>query len=729
MPRVVVSAPLSASQPPKSPDSPPKLAWIDTAKGLLIVLVVLWHVVMKTYLEIDWRVGLPIPGVWGFVNDFAYPVRMPVFFVVSGLLAANAVARPWHAVLRGRVIRFVYLYLLWSLIHMVTMWAFPDFPTLVPRSLAEFVEAVTISPPNTWYLYALALYFVIVKLLRRLPGWLVLVLAALPAIAVAAGLVDVVSNRGSLISNLVFFVVGVQFAAQIKGVGARRRPIIALTAVLAYTACFAAMRLAHAEAVPGVWLFVSLVGVGAGLALAPVLAGIDRVGPALGWLGTRTLAVYVIHMPLLALVDSVLVEPLSESRIAVQLVAAVALPIVLTGIIVIASVWLGELCTRDGLTWLFDLPRGHRASRDARSAGGHGRISYRTPVAVAIMILIGVGGAGATAVPSAVSDPPRYAAARPGEVSIGAVGDMLLYSAEQGVPAGGGSAYFDGVRHWFSDDLVTGNLEQAITADTGHGKCGTHADCFAFRSDPAAAQLFNGFDVLNLANNHSRDFGQAGYDNTRAALAAAGVRTVGDRNEISYSAIGDTVVALVGFAPYDGFNRPTNLRHVKKVVRAAAEWADIVVVQAHIGAEGKGADVVRPGIEMMYGENRGDPVAFAHAAVDAGADLVLGHGPHVLRGLEFYRGRLIAYSLGNFGGGGVFGRDPATRFGAYVSVRLRADGSFAGGEVRSVRFDYEGGTPVPDPGGEAAALMSERGQRDFGANAAVIDGAGSIAER
>ena len=125
-----------------------RLDWADTAKGLLIVLVVFWHVVMKSYLTIDWRLGIPIPGAWGLIADITYPVRMPLFFLISGCFAANAVARPWAAVFRSRVVRFLYLYLLWTLIHMVTMWAFPDFPTLIPRSVAEFVEAIAISPPT-----------------------------------------------------------------------------------------------------------------------------------------------------------------------------------------------------------------------------------------------------------------------------------------------------------------------------------------------------------------------------------------------------------------------------------------------------------------------------------------------------------------------------------------------------------------------------------------------------
>lgn len=715
--------PAAGTDPTAGIDRPGRMAWADAAKGLLIVLVVFWHVVMKTYLQIDWRIGPPIPGMWGLISDLTFPIRMPLFFVISGLLAANAVARPWAAVFRSRVVRFLYLYLLWSLIHMALMWAFPEFPTLVPHSVAEFIEAVTISPPNTWYLYALALYFLVAKSLRRLPPWLTLGAAAALSIAVAAGLVDVVSNRGSLLSNLVFFLLGVCFAPQLVRFAARARPLVALGGAAAYVLLFWAMRAAGAEAVPGVWLIVSLVGVGMGVAFAPLLANAGRLGRVLQRLGGKTLVIYVIHMPVLALADALVVGWVSDARIAVQLLASVVLPIVLTGIVIVVSVWLGDMLKRDGFGWLFDLPR-RRAQPPTR--GKARRIPFRAPAAVALLVALGVTATAATAIPARPTDVPRQAAERPGEVSVGAVGDVLLYSAEHTTPADLGRGHFDGVRSWFTEDLVTGNLEQAISAETGLDKCAGLADCLAFRSDPDAAGSLAGFDILNLANNHSRDFGQAGYDSTRQLLAAAGVRTVGDRDEISYTRVGDTTVAMVGFAAYSEFNRVTDLRHVSKIVRAAAAQADIVIVQAHMGAEGRGADVVVPGRETMYGENRGDPVAFSRAAVDAGADLVLGHGPHILRGMEFYRGKLIAYSLGNFGGGGVFGRDEATRFGAYLSVRLSPDGELLEGRVRSLRFDYPGGVPEPDPEHGAAALMDERGARDFGDAAARLSDDGAI---
>ena len=109
----------------------------------------------------------------------------------------------------------------------------------------------------------------------------------------------------------------------------------------------------------------------------------------------------------------------------------------------------------------------------------------------------------------------------------------------------------------------------------------------------------------------------------------------------------------------------------------AADRADLVVVAFHGGAEGSDAQHVPRGDETYLGEDRGDLRAFARTAVDAGADLVVGSGPHVVRGIEFYKGHLIAYSAGNFVGyGGVFGLAGPTAVSYMLNVRLRSDGRF-----------------------------------------------------
>lgn len=704
-------------------------AWGDSLKGLLIVFVVLWHVIMKSYLQVAWQIDLPIPGAWGLIGDVLWSFMMPLFLAVSGYFAANAFRRDWSAVIRTRIVRYYYLYLLWSLIHMAALWAFPDFPTLIPRTAAQVIEYLTISPPNTWYLYALALYFLVAKALSRVASWIVISGAVVLSIAVSAGYIDVVSNRGSLLYNFTFFLLGLHLAPQIRRAIEHVRPRTVAAAAIAFMAAFAAMRLTGSEATPGVWLIVSLLGVTMGLLAARMVSRVPKVGAGLAALGRRSLPIYVIHMPLLALADLVVVGWLSDARIAIQLVAAVVLPVLLTALVVAASLLLNRLATRDRLFWLFDLPRLRRQATDTRMPRARDlreRAPWRLMGAVLCLALCGVLVTRAAEIPGCAPSATSTPALQRGEVSIGATGDVLIHDVGHRVPPDGGVAHFDEVRSWFDQDLVTANLEQAISDGTGYRKCGDRADCLTFRSAPSTADYFGGFDLLNLANNHSGDFGPAGVTNTRHNLAGAGIRTVGARDEISCSTIGDTTVAVVGFAPYGNTNRVSDLRHVRKLVDAAARSADVVIVHAHMGAEGPDANVVAPGTERMYGEDRGDVMAFSRAAIDSGADLVLGHGPHTLRGMEFYKGRLIAYSLGNFGGGGVFGAELETRYGVYLEASLRKDGSFAHGRLRSVHFDFEDGRPLPDPRDRAAELVDAFSQRDFPGTAPRIDQDGTL---
>jgi hypothetical protein len=182
-------------------------------------------------------------------------------------------------------------------------------------------------------------------------------------------------------------------------------------------------------------------------------------------------------------------------------------------------------------------------------------------------------------------------------------------------------------------------------------------------------------------------------------------------------------VAVVAFAPNRVSNSMLDIAAARALVRRAAARAPVVVVTVHAGAEGATADRVRPGTETFLGENRGDSLRFAHAVVDAGADLVVGHGPHVMRGLEFYRGRLIAYSMGNFMGYAVFSLSGNKSKSAVLDVTLRPDGRFRSGRLRLVTLVGRG---VPRPGGTILPHVRRLSQLDFGARAATITAAGDI---
>lgn len=316
----------------------------------------------------------------------------------------------------------------------------------------------------------------------------------------------------------------------------------------------------------------------------------------------------------------------------------------------------------------------------------------------------------------------------PPAVSLSATGDIILGDAGS-LPAGDGAGFFDRVADALAADLVMGNLEQPLTGDTGFEKCDPDSTgCHAFRAPPdyAAHLREAGFGLLNLANNHGNDYGPEGRANTQAALADHGLAYTGNRDQVTVLDVAGTAVAVVGFSAYGWTNDLNDLAQAAGVVSRAAGQADLVVVQVHMGAEGTDQTRVRPGPETFFGEDRGDPMAFARAVIDAGADLVVGHGPHVLRGLEFHQGRLIAYSLGNFaGGGGTLNADGNLGLGAVLKVSLTPDGGFAGGQLVATHM-YDAGLPAVDRQQRGLALVREVTGLDFPDTGARLGPDGTI---
>jgi poly-gamma-glutamate capsule biosynthesis protein CapA/YwtB (metallophosphatase superfamily) len=281
-------------------------------------------------------------------------------------------------------------------------------------------------------------------------------------------------------------------------------------------------------------------------------------------------------------------------------------------------------------------------------------------------------------------------------------------------------------RHLRSN-LTVGNLETAL-GSSGVTKCAPHSkNCYAFQAPASSARAVRraGFSAVNVANNHTDDAGAAGIRETDAALRAAHLRFTGRPGQTTYLHRRGIRIALLGFAPYDYDRSLLDIPAAVDAVRHAAARAQLVIVFIHAGAEGAGAQHVRPGMERYLGEERGDPIAFSHAVIRAGADLVLGSGPHVLRAMQWYRGRLIAYSLGNFAGYYTLGLGGVTADSAILRVRLRADGTFVSGRVTPLRL-VGGGTPELDPSGQAIRLINELSRADLGTSGVRITASGRI---
>ncbi len=321
--------------------------------------------------------------------------------------------------------------------------------------------------------------------------------------------------------------------------------------------------------------------------------------------------------------------------------------------------------------------------------------------------------------------------ARARTLTIGWVGDITPGS-RYGLPADGGRALFARVRRRLREpDLMTGNLEGTFSTG-GASKCGAAASttCFAFQAPPANAHALRdaGFDLVNLANNHSYDFGSEGQWQTLSALYDARLAFTGLPGHVRVLTRRGIRVAFVGFSTYPWTTPMTDPTAVRALVGQAAAISDVVVALFHGGAEGADRTSVPAGREVAFGEDRGDSRAFARTAIDAGADVVLGSGPHVVRGLETYRGRLIAYSLGNFAGVHNFASGGTLSLSALLTVRVDRRGRLRNGWWRGIALDASG-APGPDRAGASRALVARLSAQDFGARAPRFRASGRFEPR
>ncbi|RKG96356.1 CapA family protein, partial [Corallococcus carmarthensis] len=319
------------------------------------------------------------------------------------------------------------------------------------------------------------------------------------------------------------------------------------------------------------------------------------------------------------------------------------------------------------------------------------------------------------------------------KLRIRATGDLMLGTTvpEGYLPPEGGGSVIASVRPLLEDaDLTFVNLEGPL-CDTGRTtKCRSPANCYAFRSPTSFGDYLKqaGVDVVSTANNHSGDFGEECRRATESTLDALNIAWSGPPGSVATVERNGLKIGLVAFHTSAGCNHLNNLPTATALVKQTAATHDIVIVSFHGGAEGGKALHVPAGKEMFFGEDRGDLRAFTHAVVDAGAHLVLGHGPHVARAMEFYQGRLIAYSMGNFATYGRFNLKGPQGLGMILEVELDGHGRFSNGRILPTKQVGEGITQ-PDPEANVVSLVRKLTTEDFPDTGARIADDGRLSPR
>lgn len=354
-----------------------RIAWLDLARALTILLVVVYHVAVGAgaVLMPDEESGAG--QWWSTANLMLRPVRMPLFFLIAGILAAGAVSRPWNRSLRPRVLDLWWPYLLWSGIFLVTAWIryAPQDPA--GYMLDQVVRTFTAAGPY-WFIGVLPLFFLIARLGRRHP-WAMLLLGAVLYAAtwpighalssIEAVPPPVVSGLGRVTSNAVWYLAGLALRTQILSFAQRAPLVLGIAGMCAYGLCASFLQWGE----PAVLLerlalaAATISGMGAAVALTPRLARIlalDRMGR---YLSRRTLVIYLVHPLVINLVVVLHRDTALGDLLAGTWASAVLLVPVVTATAVLAALGVDRIVSRWGPSWLLSAPAGAPAAPDGSS--------------------------------------------------------------------------------------------------------------------------------------------------------------------------------------------------------------------------------------------------------------------------------------------------------------------------------------------------------------------------
>ena len=301
------------------------------------------------------------------------------------------------------------------------------------------------------------------------------------------------------------------------------------------------------------------------------------------------------------------------------------------------------------------------------------------------------------------------------------VGDIMLgsnYPSESLLPNNDANILQNTQDILKNADITVGNLEGTLFDSGGNSKsCNNPNVCYVFRMPSRYGKYLKeaGFDYLSLANNHSNDFGEIGIKETIKNLDNLGIKYSGIK-KIAENTILEQDGKKIGFVSFSPNSATVNIndyKYVKKLITELKSKTDIVIVMFHGGAEGAGAEHITRKNEIFHGENRGNVYEFAHFAVDSGADIIFGQGPHVTRAVELYKNKFISYSGGNFATFGKINISGSMGIAPIFKIKIDDNGNFVSGEIISVRQTYKSLGPFVDSEKLAIKKVISLSKADF----------------
>lgn len=318
-------------------------------------------------------------------------------------------------------------------------------------------------------------------------------------------------------------------------------------------------------------------------------------------------------------------------------------------------------------------------------------------------------------------------------LTIVGVGDIMMgtnYPDNSYLPPNRGADLLNDVKPILQNaDVTFGNLEGVILNEGGDAKyCKNPKICYIFRSPEYMLTHLKdaGFDVLSTANNHAGDFGTSGRRNTAKALDSLGFYHAGQTTHpYATFMIEGMKYGFAAFAPNTGTMSIHDLDKASEIVAMLDSISDVVIVSFHGGAEGSKYQNVTRKNELFYGENRGNVYNFSHKMVDAGADIIFGHGPHVTRAVDVYKNRFIIYSLGNFCTYARFNLRADNGLAPIIKVFTTSSGEFIKAKITPIVQRAPGG-PKIDSDERVITKLRELTEKDFPEVPIKIDASGII---